>query len=132
MRFDLGEGAVLSILAVNETGAVIRLDYGRAGFLFPIGLDARGATELALRRQVRPAAVVMVPHSGGKDSISALFLDAAGPSAVVIPVCAGNPEGDPQAGTLALFEGRTVLRTDERGTIHFITDGTRLWAQAGR
>ena len=49
------------------------------------------------------------------------------PRAVVITVGAGNSSGDPQAEVLALFEGRTVLRTDERGTIAFVTNGKQLW-----
>ena len=125
-------GDIFSIFAVNEAGAALRLDYGDAAFLFPLGLDARGATDLALRRQVAPATVILAPKHGGKDSVSALFLDAASPSVVVITLGAGNPEGDPQAGTLALFEGRTVLRTDERGALHFTTDGKQLWAESER
>src|SRR5574337_196912 len=130
-RFDLG-GAVLSILAVSDDGATLRLDYGQAAFLFPISLNAKAATDLALGRQVAPATVVLVPRHGGKDSISARFLDAAQPAAVVIAVGAGNPQGDPQAQTLELLEGRTVLRTDERGTITFATDGKQLWVEAER
>lgn len=131
-QFELGEGAVLSVVAVRDSGATLRLDYGDASFLFAIGLDAKAATELAVSDLVTPAAVLLAPDHGGKNSISALFLDAAQPQAVVIAVGAGNPEGDPHAETLALLEGRTVLRTDERETISFATDGRQLWAESER
>jgi competence protein ComEC len=131
-RFDLGDGAMLSIVAVQESGATLRLDYGEATFLFAVGLDAKTATELANSGSITPATVLLAPDHGGKNSISALFLDPAQPQAVVIAVGAGNAEGDPQVETLKLLEGRTVLRTDERGTISFATDGKQLWTETER
>ncbi len=74
----------------------------------------------------------LAPAHGGENSISATFVSAANPYAVVIAVGAANPAGDPQAETLALFEGRTILRTDQRGTITFATDGEQVWAEAER
>lgn len=128
--FDMGEGASLTILHTGPQGATLRLDYGRASFLFAIELDAVTATELALSGRIDPATVLLAPDHGGGKSISALFMDAANPSAVVVAVGAGNMAGDPQPETLALFEGRTILRSDQRGTITFGTDGARLWAEA--
>lgn len=131
-RFDLGNGAVLAIIAVSEKGATLRLDYGSASFLFPVGLEAKGATELAVSGEIAPATILFAPDGGGENSISALFVDAANPTGVVIAVGAGNPAGNPREETLALFEGRAILRTDERGAITFATDGSRLWAEGER
>jgi|CXWL01.1.fsa_nt_gi competence protein ComEC len=111
---------------------MLRLEYGKAAFLFVVGLDAKTATEIATLETVAPATVLLAPRHGGVNSISTLFLDAVNPQAVVIAVGAGNPAGDPQAETLALFEGRTVLRTDQRGAIAFATDGEQLWVEAER
>lgn len=132
LQFDLGEGAALSVVATNKHGAVLRLDYRDASFLVPAGVDAIAATELATSGRILPATVLLAPHHGGEKSISALFMDAAQPSAIVIAVEAGNPAGDPYPGTLDLFEGRTMLRTDERGAISFATDGQQLWVEAER
>jgi beta-lactamase superfamily II metal-dependent hydrolase len=73
-----------------------------------------------------------LPQHGGKESISQSFIDAVQPLGVIIPVGAGNTKGDPQPETLALIEGYTVLRTDERGTIRIATDGVQLWVEAER
>jgi len=46
-----------------------------------------------------------------------------------------NRFGHPDPAVLERLEelGQvTILRTDERGTIQFITDGQRLWVQTGR
>lgn len=128
-RFDLGSGAILSVIDVRDEGATLRLDYGQAAFLFPIGLDAKAATELAASGLIAPAAVLLAPDHGNANSMSMLFLDAAQPRAIVIAIGAGN---SPKAQTMKLFEGRTVLRTDERGAISFATDGKQLWVEAER
>ncbi len=130
--FDLGGGATLTIIAVSETGATLRLDYGNVSFLFPVGLEAKTATELAVSGEIAAATILLAPDGGGENSISALFVDEANPRGVVIAVGAGNPAGNPRPGTLALFEGRAILRTDERGAITFATDGERLWAEGAR
>ena len=131
-QFDLGDGALLTVIEVREEGALLRLDYGNASFLFAVALDAKTATQIATSVAVAPATVLLAPQHGGVNSISTLFLDAVNPQAVVIAVGAGNPAGDPQAETLALFEGRTVLRTDQHGMIEFTTDGEQLWVEAER
>ncbi len=131
-HFDLGAGAELVVVEVSSEGATLRLEYGNASFLFPLDLNAKTATGLTSSGQVTPATVLLAPAQGGKDSLSALFLDAAQPAAIVIPVGAGNAEGDPQPQMLALFEGRTVLRTDQHGPLNFASDGQQLWVTTGR
>ncbi len=131
-QFDLGDGAMLKVVEVRDEGALLRLEYGNASFLFPVGLDAKTATQIATSEAVAPATALLAPRHGGVNSISTLFLDAVNPQAVVVAVGAGNPAGDPQPETLALFEGRTVLRTDQHGAIEFATDGEQLWVEAER
>ncbi|MBI3243103.1 MAG: ComEC/Rec2 family competence protein [Chloroflexi bacterium] len=131
-QFDLGDGVMLKVVEVRDEGALLKLDYGNASFLFAVALDAKTATQIATSEAVAPATVLLAPRHGGVNSISTLFLDAVNPQAVVIAVGAGNSAGDPQAETLALFEGRTVLRTDQRGTIEFVTDGKQLWVEVER
>jgi competence protein ComEC len=127
LRFDLGQSAVLSIIATTETGSLVRVDYGKASFLFPIGLDGPTATQLALAGQVAPATVLL--SRGEAESLSALFMDAAQPQAVVLAIGQGR---QPDELLSDLFAERTVLRTDERGTITFATDGEQLWVEAER
>jgi competence protein ComEC len=52
----------------------------------------------------------------------------------VISVGADNRFGHPAPETLARYveRGIPVLRTDELGSIEFITDGQRLWVRTGK
>jgi beta-lactamase superfamily II metal-dependent hydrolase len=129
---DLGNGITLTVVAPLPTGAILRLEDGNSSFLFPVALDAVTANELATARQIAPATVLLAPSHAGKDSVSASFVAAANPYAVVVSVGAGNANADPQSDTLDLFTGHTVLRTDERGTIVFATDGQQLWVEGER
>jgi len=56
------------------------------------------------------------------------------PQIVVISVGADNRLGHPSPEILARYaeRGLTVLRTDERGTIEFSTDGERLWVETAQ
>ncbi len=130
--FDLGHGISLTVVAALPTGAILRLEDGNSSFLFPVALDAVTANKLAAARRIAPATVLLAPSHAGKDSVSAGFVAAANPYAVVVSVGAGNANGDPQKDTLDLFTGRTVLRTDERGAIVFATDGEQLWVERER
>jgi len=126
-RFDLGDGATLSIIAVNPKGATLRLDYKNASFLFPVG--AINALPLTKRT---PATVLLAPDNGAADSLNVNLVNAINPYTVVISVGAGNASGDPQPAILNLLKDRTVLRTDHRGTIKFGTNGREVWAESER
>ena len=56
------------------------------------------------------------------------------PQVTVISVGADNRFGHPAPDILARYaeHGILVLRTDEMGTIEFVTDGERLWVHTGR
>ncbi len=55
------------------------------------------------------------------------------PQLVVISVGKDNPHGHPSAEVIDRLEKKlgseNIYRTDEHGTIEFITDGERLWVK---
>ena len=75
-----------------------------------------------------------VGHSFKPSALLARLQMHSGGTSICCPIAvgAGNPAGDPQAETLALFKGRTVLRTDQHGAIAFATDGEQLWVEGER
>ncbi|MEJ2212136.1 MAG: hypothetical protein P8129_24335 [Anaerolineae bacterium] len=76
--------------------------------------------------------MLKVAHHGSGGSSGADFLAAVAPRYAVISVGAENRFGHPAAALLARLAASgdiTVLRTDQEGTIKFITDGTRLWLE---
>jgi competence protein ComEC len=78
--------------------------------------------------------VLKTPHHGSDTSSSPAFLAAVDPQVAVISVGADNRFGHPAPAALARYTeaGIPVLRTDETGSVEFITDGERLWVRAGR
>jgi competence protein ComEC len=75
--------------------------------------------------------VLKVAHHGSKTSSSSQFLAAVAPDTAVISVGKDNPYGHPAPEVMDRLTGvvddNNVYRTDENGTIEFITDGQALW-----
>ncbi|MBN1136288.1 MAG: DNA internalization-related competence protein ComEC/Rec2 [Anaerolineae bacterium] len=142
-RIDLGNGVAIDVLgppagglgagqdADNEHSVMLRVSWGAASFL--LTGDAGAQAEAALLRSGRPlgAAVLKVAHHGSGGSTSAAFLDAVGPKFAVISVGEGNWFGHPSDELLERLQtqGVTVLRTDQVGTVEFVTDGERVWVE---
>ena len=77
--------------------------------------------------------VSKVAHHGSTTSTTAEFLAVVNPRLAVILVGEGNPFGHPSDEVMDRLEQKpgeeNIYRTDERGTIEFITDGGRLWVR---
>lgn len=112
---------------LNNSSIVIRLDYGDTSFLFTG--DAEIEEELDLvENGIAPADVLKVGHHGSETSSSNTFLDAVRPACAVISCGKDNRYGHPDAEVLKRLEERNVeiLRTDEKGSIVFHSDGKEL------
>jgi len=72
--------------------------------------------------------VLKVPHHGSKETLIKEILNILNPKLAVISVGKGNRFGHPAKETLELLQERgiKILRTDEEGTIEFVSDG-RTW-----
>jgi len=75
--------------------------------------------------------VYKVAHHGSETSTTSQFLAAVDPEVAVISVGADNTFGHPSPEVVERLIDRlgedNVYRTDEDGTVEFITDGERLW-----
>lgn len=144
MQLDLGSGLTATVLspgpaaapfdAVNNHSLVLHLRYGDISFLLPGDIEAPVERNLLLAGTLPAATVLKSPHHGSKTSSSDSFLAAVNSQIVVISVGADNRFGHPAPEVLERYaaHGLTVLRTDERGTIEFSTDGQRLWVETAR
>ena len=136
-RLDLGRGAWMTVLHpgytwikgshadTNNNGLVIRLQMGKASFLFPADIEAEAERRLVSNRANLDCVVLKVPHHGADTSLSEGFLRAANPQVAVISVGRDNRFGHPAATTIARLHdaGVLILRTDELGSIELTTDG---------
>ncbi|HVV14830.1 MAG TPA: MBL fold metallo-hydrolase [Candidatus Paceibacterota bacterium] len=139
MWLDLGGGARLDILSpdfdvstlkpdeANEGCVVSRLTYGATSVL--LMCDAPMDVEGHLMG-IEPVAdlksnILKVGHHGSAGSTGDAFVSEVDPSVAVISVGAGNRYGHPTRQTLDTLAGHNIktLRTDEEGTIEFISNG---------
>ncbi len=144
-QIDLGEGVVIKVLHpetplltgtgsdINNNSVVLHLSMGRVSFLLAADIEWEAEFELIALRADLSGTVLKVGHSGSYTSTTPQFLAAANPQVAVISV-GDNPFGHPSDEVVKRLEEKlgsdNIYRTDERGTIEFITDGERLWVKA--
>ncbi len=145
-ELDLGSGIKLQVLNppedlfqgtshdVDNNGAVLRLSWNKVSFLFTADVREEVEFELIGQPANLRSTVLKVAHHGSKTSTTSQFLAAVDPQLAVICVGADNTFGHPTTEVLKRLIERVgkdnVYRTDEDGTIEFITDGARLWVKA--
>ncbi len=120
----------------DDIGVVLRICYGEVSFLLTADVSQQVEAELMKRRDNLSSTVLKVGHHGSGTSTGAGFLATVAPTIAVISVGADNTYGHPDEEVLARLEeeigGENIYRTDENGTIEFITNGERLWIKVER
>lgn len=113
---------------LNDWSAVLHLTYGKNAFLFTGDAETKAETDMLAAKATLKADVLKVGHHGSDTSTSAAFLKAVAPRYAVISVGAGNSYGHPKKTTLdKLTEAKVATyRTDTKGTVTAVSDGTKL------
>lgn len=116
---------------MNDYSVVIRLIYGETSFLFTGDAGTASENEMLAAKFDLQADVLKVAHHGSETATSEEFLDAVQPTYAVISVGSGNNYGLPDEEVLSRLEDRGIetLRTDDQGTIRFVSDGTEIKLQ---
>lgn len=129
--FSLGAAAVTILHCdstnenLNNTGIVLRVDYGETSFLFT-GDAERETEEVILDSGLDVRSTVLkVGHHGSDTSTSYRFLYEVQPKYAVISVGADNSYGHPHESVTSRLRDAdvTVYRTDEMGDIICTSDG---------
>jgi len=147
-HIDLGAGAVIKVLHpqithltgtesdTDNNGVVLRLSMDNVSFLLTADIGQEAEFELIADRVELSSTVLKVAHHGSDTSTTSEFLAVVNPQLAVISAGADNKFGHPSEGVLERLKERldpeNIYRTDEQGTIEFITDGQRLWVEVGR
>jgi competence protein ComEC len=145
--YDLGSGARLEILAPqapllkgtdsdpNNNSIVARLVFGNSRFLFTGDMeeDERARLLKSVSPPALRAEVLKVAHHGSHNGTDPVFLEAVEPRYAVISLAKGNDYGHPHKEALEALKAQEaeILRTDERGTLVFTTDGKSLKLRTG-
>lgn len=147
-EIDLGSGIKIEVLNppeeffkgtsadVDNNGVVLRLSWGEVSFLLTADIRWEGEFELIKQRANLRSTVLKVAHHGSKTSTTPQFLAVVDPQIAVISVGTNNTFGHPSEEVVERLRERlgedSVYLTPENGTIEFITDGEKLWANAER
>jgi len=147
-QIDLGDGVIITVLNppmplltgtesdIDSNGVVLRLSMGRASFLLAADIGQEAEFALIEQRADLVSSVLKVAHHGSYTSTTPEFLAVANPQVAVISVGEDNLFGHPSREVVERLEEKlgseNIFRTDEQGTIEFITDGERLWVRVGR
>jgi beta-lactamase superfamily II metal-dependent hydrolase len=131
-KLDLGLGAYLEIIDVGQHGAVLYLAYGQASFLLTPGADPEMIHTMQQQSSLPSVTALMLADSGYLAVNPPDFLAHMQPWVVLISVEAGNERKLPDPKVLEALQGTTILRTDQHGWIHCISDGKRFWVEMER
>ena len=134
--YGVGE-VMLTILApnsphyesINDYSVALRVDFGETSFLFTGDAEAQSEAEmLALYgAELLNCTFFHAGHHGAATSNTDGFLAAVSPDIVAVS-CGKNAFGHPSGEALVSYAkvGAAVYRTDEEGTMIFVSDGTRI------
>lgn len=126
---DLGDGATLTILSVDERGTVLLIEYGSFRALLPVGMSFDSLGALASDNSLPPLTALLLADSGLSQLNSAGWINFLDPQLILLSVSADNILGLPDAETLEAVGERTLLRTDVNGWIEIASDGQSIWVE---
>jgi competence protein ComEC len=137
-RFAFG-GAEIEVLAPpadyvptdipkNNDSLVLRLGYGRNGFLLPGDVERPIERGMLAEDEIRRTDVLKVAHHGSRTSSTEDFVSAVQPVFAVISVGLDNSYGHPNRDVVERLRQHhaVVYRTDQDGLITIRSDGRRL------
>ncbi len=113
---------------LNSTSVTVKLSYGQTRALFTGDITAENESEIIRNNGDISAQLLKVPHHGSRTSSTPEFIKAVNPQWAVISAGLNNSFGHPHAETLLRYKvlGVEILRTDQDGTIKFVSDG-QVW-----
>lgn len=127
---DLGDGVTLSVIADGDTGCGVRVEYKHVSMMLPAGLRLADETELLMAGQARPATALLLADQGSNRATQDDWVWAINPALVLASRATVDADLSPRL--LDRLAGRTLLRTDEHGTITLLTDGEQIWVETER
>lgn len=131
-QMDLGDDITLNILSTGSDGSALKIQFRELRILLNFGADPFVLQNCYLEPENYAPGVFLLAESGSLAMNPTDWLSRIQPGITLISVEAGNPAGHPAPAILTTLSQHTVLRTDQHGTIHLISDGRRIWAEVER
>ena len=113
---------------MNEDSVVIKVIFGKIGFLLTGDLNSNGEKRLIEAGCNLKSDVLKLGHHGAEDANSEEFIDKVVPKIAILSVGKNNRYGYPSEKVIARFEIKKIplYRTDLHGTIIIQTDGDNI------
>ncbi|MBS3956211.1 MAG: DNA internalization-related competence protein ComEC/Rec2 [Clostridiales bacterium] len=111
-------------LATNDTSVILHLTRGEFSAILPGDAEEVVWDRLARDEMIPDIDVLLVPHHGSSNGITATALDTLRPAVALISAGAGNEFGHPSRSVIDLLEDReiAVFRTDIHGELRVSHD----------
>jgi len=121
---------------VDNNGIVLRISMDKVSCLLTADIMWEAEFELITRRANLTSTILKIAHHGSDTSTTPEFLSVVNPQLAVISVGADNNFGHPSDEVIARLADKigseNIYRTDEQGSIEFITDGKKLLVRVER
>ncbi len=115
---------------INDYSVSARFDFGETSFLFTGDALEKAEGEMLARYPASElkADFFQAGHHGASNANTPDFIEAVSPSIVAVSCGADNKYGHPTKEALASYAAvnATVYRTDELGTMVFVSDGKEI------
>lgn len=115
---------------INDYSVSVRFDFGYTSFLFTGDALEESEAEMLATYSVSEldCTFFQAGHHGASNANTPDFIKAVSPEIVAVSCGKNNSYGHPTSQALEVYEsvGAEVYRTDELGTIVFISDGEKI------
>ena len=128
-KLELGDGADLSAMSVNNKGAVLLLEWRNFRMLLPMALDFGSIDEILHSPTMRNTSAMLLAESGFAPLNPPELIHWLNPQLAVLSVATADKSGLPSPETIQALEGYNLLRTDQNGWIEITTDGNQMWVE---
>ncbi|OGE81712.1 MAG: hypothetical protein A3E98_01920 [Candidatus Doudnabacteria bacterium RIFCSPHIGHO2_12_FULL_48_11] len=121
-------GIVEAKLKTNDTSVMGKLSFGKASVFFTGDVTDKVERQLAAAGFNLDSDILKVAHHGSRFSSAEEFLSAVSPAYAIIEVGKNN-YGHPTEEAMGRIQGAKaeILRTDQNGTVRFVSDGINLY-----
>lgn len=108
------------------------IEYGSFRVLLPYGLLEKNREGWRMGLDLGEITVLLLADNGYQSSNPSLWINNLHPRLVLLSVGIKDNRGLPNRGLIDRLAGYSLLRTDQHGTIHLISDGEKIWVKVDR
>ena len=120
----------------NNNSLVLRLVYGEVSFLLTGDIESEAEQYLARTSTGLESQVLKAGHHGSNSSTTSAFLRGVNPRWAIISAGEDNQYGHPHPDVIERLRqavgAENIFSTAVQGSIHFSTDGRKLWVETER